>query len=93
MKRLTYSTYEAKARFSEILRKVRHGESVLISYRGEEVAEIRPIARDDSQEKRLRRLEASGILSEAEAATGKMEPVAERPGALERFLASRNEDG
>ena len=36
----TYSTYEAKAKFSEIMRKVREGKHVYISYRGKEVAEI-----------------------------------------------------
>ena len=30
----TYSTYEAKAKFSEILRKIRGGESVYVTYRG-----------------------------------------------------------
>lgn len=36
----TYSTYEAKARFSEIIRKVRSGKHVRITYRGREVAEV-----------------------------------------------------
>ena len=35
-----YSTYEAKAKLSEILRKVRAGQKVGISYRGELVAEV-----------------------------------------------------
>ena len=97
MKHITYSTYDAKARFSEILRKVRHGESVFISYRGEAVAEIRPIGRDDSQEARLGRLEAAGVLGkpapESPDLAPEMAPVASRQGALERFLASRDEDG
>ena len=94
MKHLIYSTYEAKARFSEILRKVRLGESVFISYRGEEVAEIRPIGSEDSQEEKLRRLEAAGVLSSpARLTPSALEPVARRHGALERFLTSRDEDG
>ena len=40
----TYSTYEAKARFSEVLRLVREGTPVTVTYRGDPVAEIRPIA-------------------------------------------------
>ena len=40
---VTYSTYEAKARFSEVLRQVREGETVTVTYRGEPVAEIRLI--------------------------------------------------
>ncbi len=35
---LAYSTYEAKARFSELPRKVRDGASMIVIYRGEEVA-------------------------------------------------------
>ena len=92
MHRQTYSTYEAKARFSEILRKVRRGESVLISYRGENVAELRPIKKKVTREERLRRLEEAGIVSRPGASEGALESVAERPGALERFLASRDED-
>ena len=38
----TYSTYEAKAKFSEVIRKVRAGQTVRIAYRGEEIAEVRP---------------------------------------------------
>lgn len=40
-----YSTHDAKARFSELVRKVREGRSVTITYRGEPVAELRPIER------------------------------------------------
>ena len=40
---INYSTYEAKARFSEVLRHVREGRTVTVSYRGEPVAEIRSI--------------------------------------------------
>ena len=40
---LNYSIYEAKARFSEVIRHVREGKTVTVSYRGEPVAEIRSI--------------------------------------------------
>ena len=61
MKKATYSTYDAKARFSEILRKVRAGERVSITYRGKEVAEIRPVIEEETVEERLRKLEERGI--------------------------------
>ena len=86
----TYSTYEAKARFSEIMRKVRQGQHVYISYRGKEVAEIRPLETQDTLEERLRRLEERGVLGPRADSKGKLEPIAERPGALERFLESRD---
>ena len=40
---ITYSAHEAKARFAEVLRRVRDGETVTVSYRGEPVAEVRPL--------------------------------------------------
>ena len=90
MKGTRYSTYEAKARFSEILRKVRSGESVFISYRGREVAEIRPIQEKSSVEERLRRLEKRGILSSPPSTESELAPLRRSPGALERFLESRD---
>jgi prevent-host-death family protein len=86
----TYSTYEAKAKFSEILRKVRAGQRIVIAYRGEEVAEIRPIeTRGDRLDKSLKRLEDRGLLSRARTHTGPLKPLARKPGALARFLDSR----
>ncbi len=89
---ITYSTYEAKARFSEVLRQVREGETVTVTYRGEPVAEIHPIrAEQDPFEARLDELERRGVLVPP---TGPMKPlraVVHAPGALERFLADRNE--
>lgn len=85
-----YSTYEAKAKFSEILRKVRAGQSVVIAYRGEEIAEIRPIATNGSGlERSLKRLEDQGLLSRARTPTGPLKPLVRKPGALTRFLTSR----
>jgi len=34
---IVYSTYQAKARFSELLRLVREGHTVTVSYRGQPV--------------------------------------------------------
>lgn len=85
----THSTYDAKARFSEILRKVRSGQTVRITYHGEEVAEIRPISGDEETlADSLSRLEERGVLDRSK---GKMrfEALTQRPGALERFLESR----
>ena len=86
----TYSTYAAKAKFSEILRKVRAGQSVVITYRGEEIAEIRPIVSNVNPiERSLKRLEEQGLLSGPRIPTGPLKPLAKTPGALARFLASR----
>ena len=90
MKVTRYSTYEAKARFSEILRKVRDGESVYISYRGKEVAEIRPVREETTIEERLERLEQRGIVTPRAPEPTQLRPLIRRPGALQRFLDSRD---
>ena len=85
-----YSTYEAKARFSEVIRKVRAGQRVVIAYRGEEIAEIRPLEnRAASLEKTLARLEDQAVLGRRAKPTGPLRPLARKPGALKRFLESR----
>ena len=90
---LIYSTYEAKARFSEVIRHVREGRTVTVSYRGEPVAEIRAIQRNQQQtiEERLDDLRQRGILVRSGASKQTLQPVARRPGALARFLAERDE--
>lgn len=88
--RRKYSTYEAKARFSEILRKVRAGQHVTISYRGHAVAEIRPVYGADRTEETLLALEEQGVLSRPVAPEAEMKPIARKPGALKRFLESRD---
>lgn len=86
----TYSTYEAKAKFSEILRKVRAGQRVVIAYHGEEVAEIRPIEKKKTLAASLRELEEQGVLSPLVQPRRDLAPVARKEGALARFLDSRD---
>ena len=89
---LNYSTYEAKARFSEVLRQVREGKTVTISYRGEPVAEIRSIRKEPlTIEERLEDLERRGILIRSDEARRSLKEVERRPGALSRFLDERHE--
>ncbi len=86
----TYSTYEAKAKFSEVIRKVRAGQTVRIAYHGEEIAEVRPLYLvRASLGKRVARLEEQGVLSRPRKPGGRLRPLARRPGALRRFLESR----
>ena len=85
-----YSTYEAKAKFSEILRQVREGKTITISYHGEPVAEIRPIERKRTIEERFEELRRRGVLVPAR---GDRKPLQGRyrvPGALQRFLEERD---
>lgn len=85
-----YTTYEAKAKLGEIIRKVRAGACVVITYRGRPVAEVRPLA-DDRHDlgRRLERLADTGVLTPATRPGDLPHPVARRDGALRRFLESR----
>jgi len=85
----TYSTYEAKARFSEVLRKVRDGRRVTITYHGTPVAELRPISPAGGTSARLEWLRDRGVLEEAKVGRSHLDPLAHRPGALQRFLDER----
>ncbi len=89
---LVYSTYEAKARFSEVIRQVREGKTVTVSYRGEPVAEIRPIRGEPQTiEARLDALERQGIIVSSGPAKAPFTALGRRPGALNRFLDERTE--
>jgi prevent-host-death family protein len=87
-----YSTYEAKAKLSEILRKVARGRTIRISRRGEPIAEIRPLRRKPAAlEQRIGELTEQGVLSApTRRKAARLKPVARRTGALRRFLADRN---
>ena len=87
----TYSTYEAKSRFSAVIRQVRSGQRVVISYRGEPVAEIRPIEPSKPLlAGRLAHLKDQGVLLPQPSGKKALRPVGRRRGALARFLAERD---
>ena len=87
---ITYSTYEAKARFSEIIRHVREGSTVTVSYRGEPVAEVRSIQeRPATIEERTEELERRGVLLESREPRVPFKGGVYVPGALQAFLKER----
>ena len=90
---ITYSVYEAKARFSEVIRLVRNGKTVTVSYRGGPVAEIHSVSPREGPtlDERLQDLERRGALIRSAIARRTLGPVARRPGALSRLLAERGE--
>ena len=89
---IIYSTYEAKARFSEILQLVRSGKTVTISYRGNPVAEIRSVElKELSTEERLDKLKKRGVYIPAKRPLIPFKYGERSPGALKRFLEDRND--
>jgi prevent-host-death family protein len=90
----TYSLYDAKAKLSAIIRRVREGHSVIVTVHGEPVAEIRPaesVSAGDGLERRMAQLAERGVLLRPEARHGPLKPITNAPGALARFLADRDE--
>jgi prevent-host-death family protein len=93
MKKETYSTYDAKARFSELLRKVRRNRRIVITHRGKPVAELGPVTKAElSLSERLEALRELGILEpgHTDPPDRVFEPVGKSPGALKRFLDERD---
>ena len=87
---ITYSTSEAKARFSEIIRHIREGRTVTVSYRGEPVAEVHSIQeRAVTIEERLEDLERRGVLVRSGEPRRPFKVGVHVPGALKRFLEER----
>ena len=85
----TYSTYEAKARLSELLGRVRKGDVVTITHRGEPIAEVRPVERAAaSLSSRIDDLRKNGIIAQ-KGQKGTFKVLTRRTGALRRFLDSR----
>lgn len=89
--RYTYSLYDAKAKLSAIVRKVREGHHVTVTLHGEPVAEIRPVAKaEGGLAARLKELEERGVLTPAVNPRAPLKSIAKRPGALKRFLNERD---
>jgi prevent-host-death family protein len=89
-----YTVQEAAAKLEEILQKVRGGEMVILTDNGTDIAVIRPIPHmvrtGAPDEDVLRELIAEGIIIPSTEPRGKLEPVVVDPGALARFLDSRD---
>lgn len=83
----TYTIREAESKLDEVLSRVRAGESVVLTDEGRQVAEIRPVAAPS--EEGIRELQAKGVIGPVVKPLGSLEPLAERPGALARFLEAR----
>jgi prevent-host-death family protein len=87
----TYSLYEAKAHLSAIIRRVRDGQPVTITVRGEPVAEIRAVAPpSEGLAARLDALSERGVLVRKREAGSRPRLVTRRPGSLKRFLEDRD---
>ncbi len=86
----SYSLYEAKARLSALVRRVREGARVIITVHGEPAAELRPIPpAGASLADRVDAFSERGVVVRRSGAMA-LPAVVRRPGALRRFLADRD---
>jgi prevent-host-death family protein len=87
----TYSLYEAKAKLSAIVRRVREGRRAIVTVHGKPVAEIRPIqSRELGIEARMEALAEAGVLQRPAGVRHPLRPITRRRGALKRFLRDRD---
>jgi prevent-host-death family protein len=89
---MNFSIYQAKARFSEIIRLVKSKRQVIISERGVPVAEIIPYTTGQSEElaDRIARLIKSGSIVPSKEPF-RFQMLANHPGAVDRFLQQDRE--
>lgn len=87
-----YSTREAGARFPAIIQKVRNGETVIVADQGQPSVEIRLIQTHSAEmREKLAELEREGVLVRTTIRNRQRKIGKPIPGALDRFLADRNE--
>jgi prevent-host-death family protein len=91
----TVGSRELKTRLGTYLERVRRGETILVTDRGEPVAELRPIdATDDPIESALRRMEAEGLITRPVRRGGlrPFTPIELPPGVSVSELVSQDRD-
>jgi antitoxin (DNA-binding transcriptional repressor) of toxin-antitoxin stability system len=84
-----YSIGEAETKLSEILHRVKGGETVVLLEDGAAVAEILPVQKL-SQDEVLRELEEQGIITPPGKPPQDFVPLADLPGTLAWFLENRD---
>ena len=84
----SYSIYEAKTHFSEVLRSVKRGGEVVVTERGVPIAKVSPLKTPGNLEERIQYLSASGGILPRRS-SGAIPPGVKRVGALKRFLGNR----
>lgn len=88
----TYTLYQAKAKLSASIRRVREGHRVVVTVHGAPAAEIRSMPSEETiLAARLDHLAERGVLVRPSAGRAAVRAAARRPGALKRFLAERDE--
>ena len=79
MRQRVVGARELKVRLGTYLRQVRQGRTLIVTDRGQPVAELRPIADDTTMDAVLAKLEAQGVVTRPTMRLGAFRSIA-RPG-------------
>ncbi len=90
MPRNTVGARELKARLGKYLRTVRAGKTLIVTDRGEPVAELRPL--EDDMERRLAKLRAAGRISGGSGRLRPFEPIPIQGVSLSEAILEDRED-
>ena len=90
----TATITELKNQLSSIIDRVRAGESVLVTDRGQPVVRIEPVGADADDDARLARLERTGVVRKPSAATpGLADPISIGKGSAVDVLLDERRSG
>ena len=90
MPRNTVGARELKARLGKYLRTVREGQTIIVTDRGEPVAELRPI--QDGLEQKLAKLRAKGLISGGNGRLRPFDPIRIGGATVESAILEDRED-
>jgi prevent-host-death family protein len=90
----TATITELKNQLSSIIDRVRAGESVLVTDRGQPVVRIEPVGADADDDARLARLERTGVVRKPSAAPpGRADPISIGKGSAIDVLLDERRSG
>lgn len=90
MARNTVGARELRSRLGRYLRTVRQGETLIVTERGEPIAELRPLQEDF--ESKLARLRAAGVISGGSGRLQPFKPVRAKGASLSDAIIEDRED-
>lgn len=83
---------ELKVRLGTYLRQVRQGRTLVVTDRGQPVAELHPIAADTGADAVLARLEANGVVTRPNKKLAPFRPIASRGTPLSTAVREDRDD-
>lgn len=85
----TYSIYETKSHLSRLLKRVKNGQELIVTERGEPIARVIPYQKKQTLNARIQELKNHGIIMKRRAKNLAFPAGEKRRGALKRFLTER----